>query len=291
MSSKGFILSLSTLLFMSVLLYFTFFYVSSIQDNQGNILNTNKLSKANLVRDDILSDINRILGKTITGDRNSTHGLIQIFDKFPLDHNQQFLRNLERFVEGNYANKQNMDIILNVARLVDARQEIIFKSGLRYTYTPDTSDGNNIIDFFVSNRDTNFTSIDINLTVKGRYYDYNAWDYNSSGTINMRINYKDYDSNHTFTSEGKLLKTVRNQFLIRFSNSDTNSIRIHFGTIDGNVASLRIIESFDSNADSAKVAIKALYPTVSEIVWQANADLNLSYQDVNFNQMLEMGRV
>lgn len=289
-SEKAFILSISALLFMSVLIYYTFFYVSSIQMNQGNILNANKLSKAGFVKDDILYDVNKILGKSIDVDRNSSYAYVSVTDKFPLDFNQQFLRNLKTFYEGNYANKQNMDITFISSRLTDARQEVIFESGLRYTYTPDTPDGNNLIDFFVVNRDTNFTRIDINLNVKGRYYDYNAWDYNSSGNILTTINYTDYNSSHTFTSQGLLSRSTKQEFLIRFSNSDTNSIRIQVGKIDNNTASIRIIESFDSNADSAKVAIKAGYPTVTEVVWRMNADLNLVYQDVNFNQMLEIDR-
>ena len=61
--NSGFVLSLSTLLFMSILIYYSFYYVSSIQQNQGNILNASKISKIAFIQDDVLSDINRVLAK------------------------------------------------------------------------------------------------------------------------------------------------------------------------------------------------------------------------------------
>ena len=283
--SRGFVLTFSAILLVSLLVLFAVFYLGRSQEQEEDILSSAGILKAGFLADDIETDFNRLLGTGVDINMGASLATITITDKIGADMNKLALNDLKDFMEGGFASAQNAAIQLDVSELVDGRAELMFSNGLRYDYS--YSD-DNIVQLYVPGGNTGITQVDLNVTVDSSSVSVTPWAWqDTAGDINVNLHYADRNSSNAVTHYGRLDSAANNSYAFAFSAAAGDSFTINIGNIDGNLKAVRLTGSIDESGVQAIVWMKALVPKPSGglgAYW--NADLNYSQADVNVHRKI-----
>ncbi len=286
MNKQGIVLSLSTILILVVLVWFSIFYSNKVQRQEENIIKSFEIEKAGFIADDLINDLNYLLGTSIDANQGENYTKIHFNDLLPSQTNKLELIDWNNFIDENYSKQQNTTIDLNLNNLVDGKTELIFTNGLQYDYN--YMDSNSIL-FYKPNSNTNVITYDINVYINDFSVMKNEWNWNPSGDINVNLNFVDLNSESTVNYSGKLDSSIENTYSWNYSSNPNDFFSIKVGLIEGNSRAIQLIESINEPNSFAIISINALIPTPStELKWFYNADLNYSQGDVNLNKKFEL---
>ncbi len=285
---KGFVLTFSVILFVSLLVLFAMFYLDKSQEQEQGILSNAALFKAGFLADDIEADFNKILGTSVDINRGNSLTTITFNEKLGADTNKLLLKSLKEFVEGALASSENASIQLDVSELVDGRTELMFSNGLQYNYSYKDI---NAVQFYLPAGNTNIAAIDLNVSINAASISVTPWEWqDETGDINVNLHYVDRNSSNAITHYGKLDSTVNNEYTFTFPGGAGSSFTINIGNIDGNLKAVRLTNSIDDGNVQAGVWLKVLAPSPeSPLRAFYNADLNFSQADVNINRKVGVG--
>jgi len=282
-SCRGFVLTFSALLIVSLLVLFAMFYLDKSQEQEQSILSGMAALKAGSLADDIEADFNRLLGTGVDINRGASLSAITLTDKLGADANKLALTGLKDFAEGSFASFQNATVQLDVSGLVDGRTELEFSNGLQYDYS---YADDNIVQLYVPGGNTGIVTIDLNVTVDSYSINATPWTWQDvTGDINVNLHYVDRNSSNRVTHYGKLDSSVDNNYAFAFSAAAGDTFSINIGNIDGNLKAVRLSESIDESGVQAVVWLKVTVLSPSgglDAYW--NADLNYSQADVNVHR-------
>jgi len=282
---KGFVLTFSVILFVSLLVLFAMFYLEKNQEQETSILSSSAVFKAGFLADDIEADFNRILGTSVDINRGNSLTSITFNEKLGADTNNLLLEDLEEFVEGALASSENASIQLDVSKLVDGRTELAFSNGLRYDYS--YKDSNNV-QLYLPAGNANIVAIDLNISINAASIGATPWEWqDETGDINVNLHYVDRNSSNSVTHYGKLNSALNNQYTFTFPGTPESSFTINVGNIDGNLKAVRLTNAIDNGSAQAELWLKVLVPSPqSPLRAFYDADLNFSQADVNLNRKI-----
>ena len=290
MKQKGLVLSMSTVLVLITMLWFAAFYSNVSERDEMNIYKAWAVEKAGFVADDISSDINKLLGTAVTVNKGTKFTSLAFYDKLPADTNKLQLIDLNRFVDGNYASEQSADIGLSLGRLLDNKTEMVFSNGLQYDYA--YAADQNFVQFRKGDgTNTGVLTYDINIYVKaGRLDTATPWPCDAAGDVNVNLRYDDSYGESTETLNCK--QASGGSYTYRFTlQEQTGSITVSFGSVDGNINSVRIKNGIENPLITVMPSIGAVIPSPqNELVWYYDADLNYVQQNTSINRKIELGR-
>ncbi len=288
---KGFVISISTILIVITIVWFSVFYQGMIKDREVNINAIYPIEKAGLVADDVIFDISKILGVEQTVGRAGTFMTIGLEDKIPADINKYQLIDYNIFVDGNYGTMQNASISLGLDRLLDGNAEMVFDNGLRYTHQYD-GDQNFVRFFRDDGSDTGVFTYDINVYVDGARYDSSgstAWTCDSGGDVNVNLRYTD-NFGESVTSICDQDPTQEYEYEFAFQGSVMGDLVVSFGDVQGNENSVKVRDNIQTPNVSVRISIEAKFAaSTEEVVWYYDADLNYVQSDVAINRKIELG--
>ena len=290
MSEKGFVISISTFLVMITVVWFSMFYTGLVQNQEADIYSNYPIEKAGFVADDIIWDVNQIVGIGQNVERGINFMQIEISDKMPADINKLQLIDYNKFIDGNYSERQNASIALDFANLLDGKIELLFSNGLVYEHQY-SGDENYAMFYKDDPQGTEVLSYDINVFVQNARYDAassTAWNCdNHSIIVNLRYSDSYGESVGSFCTQNP-----NNSYSYSFAFIDiAGNLTVSFGSISGNKNAVKVANSIENPNASVLVSIDAnLASTAEEIVWYYDADLNYAQENVELNSKIELGR-
>jgi len=281
---KGFVISFSTVLLASFLVFFAIFYSGLVAQQETSLVSTFAIEKAGFVGDDIDYDVNTILGTHVDANRGSSLTTIKILDKLPADTNKLQLVDYNAFVDANYSSQQNANIEIDVSSLVDGKTELLFSNSLQYDYSYSSDP---TIDFYKPSADTEVLTYDINININDSSIVVTPWTWQDiTGDINVNLNFVDENVLNEVHYSGKLDSTIENTYQWGYSGAAGDDFSIKIGSISGNSKALQLIESIDDPSSQAGVTVQATISSPSSLKWYYNGDLNYTQGDVNVNRKI-----
>ncbi len=246
MISRGFLFTISIILFASTLVIFAQLYSNQNLGNETRILKNYKSTSEFFLNDNISSDLLKILGAELSVENNDSGLNIKISDSVPKNYSiTDKLVDYNSFL--NSALFENFYGIQNIylENLVDGSYELFFDENFNYSVNYVENDV-----FFVSN-ESNLNSIDLNLFFNDDL-NYYTWD-SESGDLDLNLFYYD-NSNYFLISENVSSNSPSELFLyyedsniqIVFSYPE-NSINIDLNSSNTLLFELILNYDFDSN--------------------------------------------
>ncbi|MFA5357512.1 MAG: hypothetical protein WC308_01160 [archaeon] len=240
MSSRGYLFTISVILFVSTLVFYSQQYVNNNSFREQGIIFSSKLINQPFLNDDIGTDLQKILGFAIRTDYNSDLNLL-VSGVVPrgfgvstaiVDYNSFLYRT---FFERTSGVKS-----IDLSSLADGKAELSVGSILSYDF--DYSNSSAII---YPKNGASLNSLDINIDASAS--DLNRFEWvnpvsGPSGTIPVRINYTD-DVN-SFSVSTSVNSSVLNKLAIVYQGDENAYIIV--GQIGG------VNSSVDINANSLR---------------------------------------
>ncbi len=242
---KGFVITL-----ISITLVMLLVTLSSVLHNnhlkmERALSGPQPLIYAGFMFDAVSVGLNDILGPEMElYQKNDSLGIL-IQDSLPGKNHSEELTDYEDFLEGYLADSANVVFDLN---LTNISHEVLINK--KYSYE------NNESMVFTSESGTDAYSYEINITVREIRENLTLFDFNSSGDLNLTLNY--VDKNGSLTESGKLFSNSLNQFTADYPAG--KSLEIEIGKIMGNDGSLEITP----NGVEANVSFFVLLPPMEE---------------------------
>jgi hypothetical protein len=277
MRNNGFVLAVSVFLIVFFALLFSLAFVKHSQGIEGIFQQGFALEKAGFVSDNVFSQAALLLGTGVKVESNASSTVVSLSDSLPSGISQQRLSGFKSFVEGKFAALNNAQISLDLSGISDGKAELLFSNGLRHDL--DYSSGSEVIEVFSDSVQGQFSRIDLNINSNASMIDFNAWQWQPSGDLEVKLNYK--DSAVTIKAEGKIDSSVLNSYSFNYSNG---TLHVEAGNINGRKA-LRAWQ--DSMPEArAKITASVFLPLQESLNYYYNADLNYSQLNAKYNAKL-----
>jgi len=289
MNANGIILSLSTLLLLITVIWFSAFYSAKVERQENNTLANFAIEKAGFVAGDMAFDVNKLLG--ISQDVNNAQGfaLIKLNGKLPAGNHRQSLALLESFLEGTYSARQNAEIRLDFNRLIDGSAEMEFSNGLLYEHA--YANDLNFVQFRKKDSgNTGALSYDITLFVNGaRLLDSSPWICGTEGDVNVNLRYSD-----SFGESQSLLgckQSAGGTYLYSFEFVELEgSLVVSFGNVDGNINAVKVRNTIANPNIEVFISLGVKVPSpAAGLYWYYDADLNYAQQNTLVNRKILLG--
>ncbi|MBU1120408.1 MAG: hypothetical protein ABIE23_04135 [archaeon] len=291
MKSKGYVLTISTLLIVSIILLFSVFYLSKAEKSEKALSELVPIEKAGFVVDDIAFDLNKLLETAVKIERIDSNTRITFNDKLASDLDKENeLMDYQNFLYGVYAVQQNAVISIDFNNLVDGKTEMLFSNGLQYDYNYGGSDANVL--FYASGGDTNATRMDINVSVNDSSVLLEPWSWDPGGDITVNLFYEDQNALNTVNSSGTLNSSSLHTYAIHFSETVNDVLEVLVGGIEGHNGGFALVEGIDNTSSKANLVFSVTAPSndVNSLYYYYNADLNYEQLDVNANGLIQIGK-
>jgi hypothetical protein len=291
MRQRGFVFSLATVLLFIVIVWFAVFYAGKVEREETSILESYAVWKAGFVADDLINDLNVLLGSDVNVWKRQAFTTLWFNDKVGNNVNKLGDVNWNAFVEGNYALYQNAEIGLSLERVLDGKTELVFGNGLVYehAYNPDEN--------FVQVRkldgsDTGMLTYDITVYVDGGRLNASVpWPCDAAGDVNVNLRYSDSYGEVEDLLNCRQDSTVSYAYTFDFQGGVGGTLQVRFGNVDGNLNAVRVRNAIENPSITVSTAIKAeMVSPAGELVWYYDGDLNYSQDSVNLNRKFELGR-
>ncbi|MCX8190027.1 MAG: hypothetical protein N3F05_02245 [Candidatus Diapherotrites archaeon] len=240
--NKGFVVTISVAILLSVLLIASLYYLRANQAEQKLILESASPLKVSDIASDVAEDTKSAMGFKILAEGSANSYSIKIQDSIPIKTSQSSLTSWKSFIEGPYSQKKNAKISLCNLTPTD---ELQFSNGIGYK----RSISGNYVIFYAPNSDTNAYTYDLNLSIKGSYYnDENSIEWScSSGSTKVTLRLKD-DLGPAFESVCNASNSDYKEYIIKFKDS-SGDLNIAFGSIGTSRGAIKIQNNLDKNLD------------------------------------------
>ena len=211
-NSKGFVLAISTFLIVFFALLFTQQFLQKSQNIEGVFSENLALQKSSFVAGNVLFEAASLLNTKVRVSNEGVLTAIAFSDALPSNVNSQAILDFKSFAESDFARQNNASIFLDVSGISDGKAEIVFSNGLQHDF--DYSEGDGRIDFFSASPQVKVSRIDLNIASLDAIVDFNAWQWNPSGDLEVSIYYK--DSAVTVKAAGRLDSSVLNSYYFNY---------------------------------------------------------------------------
>lgn len=230
---KGFVVTISVTILLSVLLIASVYYLRSNQAEQKLILESTSALKVSDIASDIAEDTKSVFGFRISAESSANTTEVKIQDSIPIKTSQSIINSWKGFIEGPYSEKKNAKITL--CNLTPST-ELQFSNGIRYN----RSISANYAMLYAPTSDTNVNSYDLNLSFSAGYYDdENSIQWScSSGPTKIVLKLKDA-SGLTFESICNASNSSYKEYIIKFKDL-SGDINVSFGSIAGGTGAMRV---------------------------------------------------
>ena len=282
---KGYIYSLSLLLFVITISSMVAYYVSTSNKINAVYLQADMLDRLSNTEDDIAGDLQSVMGQTVNvwleGDT-----LVVVFDDstpFELsDRAAYYYAPYSAFINGTYARKKQVNLSLDLPQLGSDCMYILTNGTADMCYIHDTGGTHDYITFY-STSDLERENIIINLTCAGTASQINPP--NEPGTL-VTVNYKDSSTEQTDTFGIKDSGVTKYQ--AKFSGSQKVELDFSSTTYEGQPANQVTIDALTDNNCNYTSEYRFNYASSQQMSARYNAVLNYSQSNVSKLGFVEM---
>ncbi|MFA5126129.1 MAG: hypothetical protein WC462_03955 [archaeon] len=274
-SSKGFLFTISVILFASTLVFYVQTYSATNSLNERQIILSEKPVNALVLNDDISFDLIRILGINLDLNNSDSNRVIISGDVNLSSNIPGVLTDYESFLNNDFFPRVGGDQSIDLSNLNDGVGEVFFGNSLEFDY--DYSSG-----IYLYPKDSAvLESLDLNVHSSGSFLDFD-WN-GSSGSQQVIINYSD-DSNSI-----SLVKSVDLNALssLKILYSDCNAF-VYFGEVDASGSDYNSSLSIQPCSSQAiSYSINAVYSGQSDFVPVLfNSVFSVRYSKVDVNSFV-----
>jgi len=264
-NSRGFVLAISVFLIVFFALLFTQEFLQKSQSIEGVFSENLELQKSSFVVGNVLFEAASLLNTKVRASDEGVLTAIAFSDALPSNVSSQAILDFKSFAESDFARQNNCSIFLDVARISDGKAELVFSNGLQHDF--DYSEGDGRIDFFSASPQVKVSRIDLNIASLDSIVDFNAWQWNPLGNLQVNIYYK--DSAVTVKAAGRLDSSVLNSYYFNYSRG---SLRVFAGLVNGKSSALRIEQDSDVN-NATQVRFTAFIPLQKDLNYYYDSSL------------------
>jgi hypothetical protein len=254
MNYKGFLFTISIVLFATTLVFYSQVYSEGILKRESQVLDAYRLDVVSYLGDDIKDDLFDILNFDFEKEFKEEKVYITVSNKFPLSNISTRLSDYEDFLQNDYFDNYKGNNNIDLTNIEDGTFEV-------------NNSVNNVIIDYENNKlyfNNDFNGIDMNIFVIGdlNYYDSNF----ISGSTPVNINYFDDNNviifNETMdTSVNSYIKLIYadNNVLINIGLNNNKYFEIDSNTNNELSYDLRIENYFDNNYFEEYINSKLIY--------------------------------
>ncbi len=283
LSKKGFVFTLSAIIFATTLIFYSQLYLSTSYDNEKSIIKTSSLNVLSNINDGVSFNLMKVIGVNL--DVNCSTDLnIYFYEKLSKGYNvSDEINNFESILNNEYFGRKAGTQILDVSELKDGVAEIFV--GDKVTIASDYSNnGSRIYPLSVNQ----IVSMDINIYASAPA-DSNSFTFNSGGIASDKklvIKYVDTNAlNQPFEySTNEFNPALESKFVANFP--DDKNIEVLLGLTENGENSFSIVSGISSDV---YYSVKITYDDCSDYLpVRLNATLIQSLGKSNSNTMLKI---
>lgn len=226
---KGFILTIVSVSMIALLVVLSTTLQDSHLSMERALIEPRSLSYGAFLFDDAAYSLNDITGTYLGISQTNASTYIVIKDSLPKENYTSDLSGYEHFIENDIAEMNHAQIDANFSEIMNGTYGITINDG--YLYSNNLLNGEML---FTNPSDTGALTYVLDITTDGTRANFTDMEMNSSGNLNITINYK--DENGTVSSSGQVLSHKSNRLEVEYDNG--GSLRIEVGGIGGNSGSL-----------------------------------------------------
>ncbi len=243
-SKKGFLFTISIILFASTIVIFAQVYLNNSMGVETRVLSNYAMLSQPILNDNIASNLKKIVGFDLDLEFQNNNIIISINDSLPKDYNvSQKISSYESFLENSFFPIFSGEESIDFTNLKDGSIELFFNDLFVYNVDYDLNENS-----FVSNSSA-LNSIDLNLFVDNNL-NYYEWVF-VSGNTDLNLYY--FDSNTYFYLTESISPTSANTLNLVYNDYNSiivienNSFNIDSGAGRKIDFDLRTSYDFDSN--------------------------------------------
>lgn len=276
LSKRGFLFTISTIIFASTLLIYAQAYLNHSTAVEKYVSDYSNRSAQPFLNDDVAFDLSRILDFSVSVDYSNEMSFL-FSDVVPkrFDLNSK-LQDYKSFLEQNFFSHMPGSNSLDLSGINDGSVEIFFGDSFQYTYNYDT----NSVAFNPLTGST-LNRIDLNLTVNnvGASAALDSNSFSSSGSIPITINYK--DDYNSLAISGTINPAIANNLLLNYK--DGSRIEVVLGLVDG-ISDSFLVDSGTHNILSYTMRVSYNVTDINAMPIEFNASLwqkNAAFESIN----------
>ncbi|MDD4251197.1 MAG: hypothetical protein PHX27_03330 [Candidatus ainarchaeum sp.] len=268
-TSKGFLFTISIILFASTIVIFSQVYSDYNSIRESRVLSNYSVLSQSIINDNISSNLKRIIDFDYNYSFESNKFFVSVNDSLPKKNLYQKISGYKSFLENNFFKLVSGDKQVDFSNVLDGNVQLFFGDSFVY----DINYNNNITSFISTSSKLN--SVNLNLIVDSNDLNYYEW-VPSSGTQIISLHYTG-DVNNFFI-EG----TVSDYELsyLNLVYSDSNTLILFNGEGLENSVSISSTKKVSFNFDLEYVFDNNYLP-----VW-FDSDFNYFSRNVNSNSKI-----
>lgn len=272
---RGFLFTISIIMFASTLVFFAQSYSNSNSANETAIISSARPLNASLLNDDIAFDVGRILDASLDANQGANAQLFAAGTISSSPSISSALSSYNSMLSSKLFPLSSGSKSIDLSSLMDGKAEAFFGKTFEFDYNYSSS----IISIFPLASKT-LSQLDLNLRV---YNDLNRIQWiTGAGATSATINLNYYDDSNYFLLS-KAINPSSDSNLVLFYNDDSN-ITLTFGSIGSGVVSALKITDFSGQKLDYSVA--ATYPDSNIFPINWNAVLHYSGEGFDSNAQL-----
>jgi len=275
---KGFFLSVATFMIVMFALLFSQQFLHKSQGFESSFSERFALQKAAFVSDNASSQAAGLLGARVGFEGSDSASIVKISSDIPCGATASGLSGLKGFAEGEVSSLNNAQLSIDFSNLSSGKQELLFSNGLQMDCN--NSSGNSL-EFYSTNDSSMPLVFDLNIESTGSLNDVEAWQWQPSGGLEVRIHYR--DSTITYLGSGKIDSSIENSFSFNYAGG---SLKITAGAFNGHSKALRVEIDNDANV-SAEIVSRISLPEQEKPIASYNASLTFRQAGVEKTSSIE----
>ena len=282
---KGYIYSLSLLLFVITISSMVAYYVSTSNKINAVYLQADTLDRLSNTEDDIAGDLQSVMGQKMNVWQEGDTLVVVFDDSTPFelsDRTAYYCNPYSAFINGTYALKKQANLSLDLPQLGSDCMYILTNGTADMCYIHEKSGTHDYITFY-STSDLVRVNITINLTCAGTASQINPP--NEPGTL-VTVNYKDESDSQTDTFGIKDSGVTKYQ--VKFGGSQKVEIEFSSATYEGQSANQVVIDAITDTNCNYTSEYRFSYSSSQQMSASYNAVLNYSQANVSKLGFVEM---
>jgi len=253
-NSKAFVLSISVFMIVMFALLYSQQFLHKSQGLESSFSKSFALQKAAFVSDNVSSQAAALFGERTGFENSADSSIIILSSSLPCGATPAELSHFKNFAEGEFSSLNNASLSIDFSEASAGVLETDFSNGLKAVCSNSES---NSFEVFSTNDSSMPLVFDLNIESSGSLDDVNAWQWQPSGDLEVRIHYK--DSAITVIGSGRIDSSIANSYSFNYAGG---SLTITAGKVNGNSKALLL--SIDNGVQSSASITSRTYLPLQE---------------------------
>jgi hypothetical protein len=282
-SGKGFLFTISVILFTSTLVFYTQQYVENNSFREEGIINSSKLASQPFLNDDIGFDLQRIFGLTLETEYSNDLN-IRVAGTLPRGFDvQQKLSDYNAFLYGTFFRRTPGTKTIDLANLADGKAELFIGSLLEY----DFDYANNAASVYPKTGST-LKYVDLNIDANATDFNRVEWVSFAAGTVPLKISY--VDDRNSFSEDTLIDPASVNKLAIVYNAAGLMDINAYItvGNVDTIDSAVKIDTEASRQLDYSLFVSYLASPDTDYLPIRFNAGMTYSERQLSSSTLIKV---